>query len=38
MAAVICVVGLSYSYDKDTTDDSDHIMAIYKDESKEEDT
>lgn len=38
VAALMCVVGLTYSCDKETADESDELMSIDKDEIKEEDT
>ena len=38
MAALMCIVGLSYSCDKDTTDDSDEIISLEKTEITEDDT
>ena len=38
MAALMCIVGLSYSCDKDTTDDSDDLYSIEKKDIKDEDT
>jgi len=36
--AVICMVGLNYSCEKETVDESDEIISIKKTDIKEEDT
>lgn len=38
VAALMCVVGLTYSCDKETTDESNEIISLEKTEITEDDT
>lgn len=38
VAALMCVVGLTYSCDKETTDESNEIISLEKKEIKDQDT